>query len=186
MVCSLAAAEALEAVTDLRVRIKWPNDLVIARSPAVGPEIERKVAGLLTETSLIGDRLDFAVVGMGINVNLAPETLGPVMVPATSVSAELGRPVDCSALLIAILEQIESRYSKVKGTGRSWQKSQPAIHAAWAARLVTVGRDVTVTGGANQIHGRAEAVDLDGALLVRDMAGNLHRIVIGDVSLRTT
>jgi BirA family transcriptional regulator, biotin operon repressor / biotin---[acetyl-CoA-carboxylase] ligase len=186
MLCSLAAAEAVEAEAGLRVGIKWPNDLVIAQQAAPDPGAERKVAGLLTETSLIGERLDFTIVGMGINVNLDPAELGPIMVPATSVQAELGRPVDRAALLIAILGRIELRYLEATGAGRAWQDVQPEIHAGWAERLVTVGREVTVTGGESPVHGLAEAVDLDGALLVRDMAGNLHRIVIGDVSLRTT
>ena len=186
MLCSLAAAEAIESHTGLRIGIKWPNDLVIARPEAPNPPAEHKVAGLLTETSLIGDRLAFAVVGMGINVNLDPTALGPVMVPATSLQAELGRPVDRVALLIAILRQIEVRYLDAGGGVASWQDAQPAIHAPWAERLVTTGREVTVTGGDSAVHGRVEGVDLDGALLVRDMAGNLHRIVFGDVSLRAT
>jgi BirA family biotin operon repressor/biotin-[acetyl-CoA-carboxylase] ligase len=186
MLCSLAAAEAIESFTGLRVWIKWPNDLVIEQGKTAGAEAERKVAGLLTETSLIGERLDFAVVGMGINVNLDPAALDPVMAPATSLKAELGRPVDRAGLLVAIVRQIEARYLDATGADKSWQDGQRALHTAWVKRLVTVGREVTVTGSEGVIHGRAEGVDPDGALLLRDMAGNLHRIVIGDVSLRAT
>jgi BirA family biotin operon repressor/biotin-[acetyl-CoA-carboxylase] ligase len=185
MLCSLSAAEAMESFTGLHIGIKWPNDLVIGQREA-GIEAEHKLAGLLTETSLIGERLDFAVVGIGINVNLDPLTLGPVMVPATSLQAELGRPVDRAGLLIAILRQIEARYLDATSGRRMWQDGQRAIHSAWADRVVTVGREVTVTAGDDVIHGRAEGVDLDGALLLRDMAGNLHRILIGNVSLRAT
>jgi BirA family transcriptional regulator, biotin operon repressor / biotin---[acetyl-CoA-carboxylase] ligase len=181
MLCSLAAAEAIESQTGLRVGIKWPNDLVIGR-----PGAEGKVAGLLTETSLIGDRLAFAVVGLGINVNLEPAALGPVMMAATSLQAELGRPVDRAGLLIAILRRIEALYLDTRGGMTAWQAAQPAIQAAWAERLVTLGREVTVTGGEGVVQGMAEGVDPDGALRVRDMAGNLHRIMIGDVSLRAT
>lgn len=186
MLCSLAAAEGIELHAGLRVGIKWPNDLVIARPGSAASEGERKVAGLLTETSVIGDRLDFAVIGVGINVNLEPAMLGEVLSPATSLQAELGRPVDRAGLLIDILRQIEARYLDATGRRRSWQDLQTTIYAAWADRVVTVGREVTVTGDQGVVHGVAEGVDPDGALLVRDMAGNLHRIMIGDVSLRTT
>jgi BirA family biotin operon repressor/biotin-[acetyl-CoA-carboxylase] ligase len=186
MLCSLAAAEAIESVTGLQVGIKWPNDLVISQREAAGVGAELKIAGFLTETSLIGERLDFAVVGMGINVNLDPAALGPVMVPATSLETELGRPVDRARLLIAILRQTEVRYLSTTSSVEPGGNGQQAIHAAWVERLVTVGREVTVTGMEGSIHGRAEGVDPDGALLLRDMAGNLHRIVIGDVSLRAT
>jgi len=186
MLCSLAAAEAIESQTGLRVGIKWPNDLVIARPGADSSGAERKVAGVLTETAVIGDRLAFAVVGLGLNVNLEPAALGPVMVTATSLQAELGRPVDRAGLLIAILRRIEARYLETSGGVAAWQATEPAIHAAWAERLVTLGREVTVSGGEDVVHGVAEGVDPDGALLLRDMAGNLHRIVIGDVSLRGT
>jgi BirA family biotin operon repressor/biotin-[acetyl-CoA-carboxylase] ligase len=186
MLCSLAAAEAVESFTGLRIGIKWPNDLVIGHREVTGAETEHKVAGLLTETSLSGERLDFAVVGMGINVNLDPTALGPVMVPATSLQAELGRPVERAGLLVAILRQIEARYLDATSASNLSHDGQRAIHTAWVERLVTVGRDVTVTGEERAIHGRAAGVDPDGALMVRDMAGNLHRIVIGDVSLRAT
>jgi BirA family biotin operon repressor/biotin-[acetyl-CoA-carboxylase] ligase len=181
MLCSLGAAQAVQSLTGLPVGVKWPNDLVITRG-----DRERKLAGLLTETSLVGDRLDFAVVGLGINVNVDPATLGPVMVPATSLQAELGAPVDRAALLLAILRRIEALYPDPAGEPGPWQDAQPAIHAAWADRLVTLGRQVTVRGPDTIHHGVAEGVDRDGALLLRDMAGNLHRLVIGDVSLRAT
>jgi BirA family biotin operon repressor/biotin-[acetyl-CoA-carboxylase] ligase len=186
MLCSLAAAEAIDSFTGLQVGIKWPNDLVIGQRGVKAGMTERKVAGLLTETSVIGDRLDFSVVGIGINVNVEPETLGPVMVPATSLEAELGRPVDRARLLVTILRQIEARYLGAIGTSESWEDRQRGIHAAWAQRVVTIGHEVTVTRREDVIHGRAVGVDLDGALLLRDMAGNLHRIMIGDVSLRAT
>ena len=86
MLCSLAAAEAIEAETGIPVAIKWPNDLVIPYAPDA-PQPYRKLGGLLTETALAGQELLFAVVGMGINVNVDPAVLGPVMTPATSLLA---------------------------------------------------------------------------------------------------
>lgn len=172
MLCSLAAAEAIEQVTQLKLGIKWPNDLVVPL-PETG---YRKLAGLLTETALAGEQLLFAVVGMGINVNLVPADLGSVMTPATSLLEELGHPVDRLRLLSAILEHIENRYS---------QLDSETIHARWTQRLITLGQQITVSTATERIDGTAEGVDTDGALLLRDLAGKLHRIQVGDVTLRT-
>ncbi len=170
MLCSLAAAEAIEAQTGLAIGIKWPNDLIVPRTPPY-----RKLAGLLTETSFTGRALEYAVVGMGINVNVDPATLGPVLTPATSLMTELGRPVDRLELLAAILQRIEDRLPVL---------SAGQLHQDWSGRLVTLGQSVTATTPEKQMHGLAEAVDQDGALLLRDLAGNLQRISVGDVTLR--
>jgi len=172
MLCSLAAVEAIEAETGLVVGIKWPNDLVV---PPLPTPHYRKLAGILTETAIAGDEILFAIVGMGINVNLDPAALGPVATPATSLLAELNRPVDRATLLAAILQRIETRYPQITGE---------QIHADWTRRLTTLGRRVTVTTVGEQIHGVAEGGAPDGALLLRDLAGSLHTITAGDVTLR--
>jgi BirA family biotin operon repressor/biotin-[acetyl-CoA-carboxylase] ligase len=170
MLCSLSVAEAIEAETGLEVGVKWPNDLVIPNLPPGIPY--RKLAGLLTETALSDDQLLFAVVGMGINVNLDPAALGPVMTPATSLQSELGRSVDRVGLLAIILQRVEERYPEVSGDG---------LHAEWSQKLVTLGQQVAVAAAGGQLCGLAEGVDADGALMLRDLAGNLHRITAGDV-----
>lgn len=172
MLCSLAAAEAIEQETQIRISIKWPNDLVVPH-PQVG---YRKLGGLLTETALAGEQLLFVVVGMGINVNLPPAELASVMTPATSLSEELGRPVDRIPLLSSILEHVENLYLRDEGE---------TIHARWKERLITLGQQITVSTVSERIAGTAEGVDSHGALFLRDLAGNLHRIQAGDVTLRT-
>ncbi len=176
MLCSLAAAEAIEEHTGLAVAIKWPNDLVVPQ-PSSAPHLYGKLGGLLTETAISAGTILFAVVGMGINVNVDPAALGPVMTPATSLSAELGRPVDRAALLADILQRIEDRHPHVTGG---------QLSGDWARRLVTIGQRVTVTsaGASESVDGLAAGVDPDGALQVRDLAGNLHLIAVGDVTLQ--
>jgi BirA family biotin operon repressor/biotin-[acetyl-CoA-carboxylase] ligase len=176
MLCSLAAAEAIEEGSGLAVAIKWPNDLVILQSSTAASPY-RKLGGLLTETVISGGTLLFAVVGMGINVNVDPAELGPVMTPATSLSAELGRPADRAALLADILQRIEDRYPQVTGG---------ELYGDWARRLVTIGQRVRVTsaGARERVEGVAEGVNADGVLHLRDLAGNLHLIAVGDVTLQ--
>lgn len=175
MIASLAAADAVASVAGLDVALKWPNDLVVTSGGSSAAPDWRKLAGLLTETGVMGERLDFAVVGLGVNVNLPAEMLPEIAPGATSLLAETGRWVDREALLAALLAHIEGRYADLQ-SGRS-------PHAEWAARLATLGRRVRATTAGGSVEGVAEAVDADGALLLRATDGTLHRLVAGDVTL---
>jgi BirA family biotin operon repressor/biotin-[acetyl-CoA-carboxylase] ligase len=183
MLCSLAAADAVAQVAGLCVSIKWPNDLVVKfqipnskfqtsnlRSPSW-----KKLAGVLTETGLTGERLDFAVVGIGINVNVEPEVLPTLAPDATSILAEAGRRVDRVALLVALLGGVEQRYGALQ--------AGVSPHREWAARLATLGQPVEVTTSEGVLKGVAESVEEDGALLLRTPGGALRRLLAGDVTL---
>jgi BirA family biotin operon repressor/biotin-[acetyl-CoA-carboxylase] ligase len=169
MLCGLALAESVEAETGLPVGLKWPNDLEIGGA---------KVGGILTEVELSGVRISYALVGIGLNVNLDPQQLsGPILAPVTSLSGELARRAARLPLLWAVLRAVEDRYLAL-GTGA------PGLHAEWAGRLVNLGRMVTVSTGDRAWEGMAEGVDADGALLVRRAGGGLERIMAGDVTMR--
>ncbi len=169
MVCGLAVVDAIESETGLQAGLKWPNDVVVGQA---------KVAGILTEIGLQGRNVDFVVVGLGLNVNLNPARLpSGLLVPATSLSHELERPVARLPLLLALLQAMETRYTALKA-GRS-------PHLEWAGRLVTVGRAVTVSTTGDSLEGVAEGVNENGALLVRLDNGRLETVMAGDVTLRS-
>ena len=167
MICGLAAVEAIEAQTGLQVGLKWPNDLVIDGA---------KLGGILTEIELEGERIDHAVVGMGLNVNLDLGQLPPdLLMVATSLFHLLGREVPRLPLLRGLLQAVEVRYKALK----AGQLPQ----AEWAARLVTLGQPVAVSTMGVGVEGVAEGVNEDGALLVRLADGRLETILAGDVSV---
>ncbi len=165
MVSSLAVVGGIEAVTGLRTGIKWPNDVLIAG---------RKVCGILIESSLQAGRVDHAIVGVGINVNLDPADFPEITPIATSRSREAGREVSRPELLRAVLTEME----------RLYLAPHEAVFHQWRNRLVTLGSDVRVTSGDTVIDGVAESVEPDGSLMLRLPDGRLTRITIGDVSLR--
>jgi len=156
MLCSLAICDAIAGTTGLVPAVKWPNDVLLRG---------RKVCGILTELGIEGPRLAYAVVGMGVNVNVD-----------FGLAQELGREVSRLELLRAILINVEERYARLRA-GES-------PHAEWAARLATLGQRVIVTTPTEQLSGIAEGVDADGALLLRDENGVLRHILAGDVTLR--
>lgn len=161
---ALAAAEAIEAVTDLPVALKWPNDLLIS---------ERKVAGVLAESDIVGDRLDFVVVGIGINVHWHPDD--PT---AISLDAAAGRVVSRKELLLALLAHLER--------WRPYLEPAPIdrLLAAWRGRLITLGRAVVVRGPETTLEGTAVGVEANGGLVVRDATDVEHVVHAADVTLR--
>jgi BirA family biotin operon repressor/biotin-[acetyl-CoA-carboxylase] ligase len=170
MICSLAVVEAIEAVTGLAAAIKWPNDIVVQG---------KKAGGILTELGATGERLDYAVVGLGLNVNLdfgAVEAMGELAATATSLSQELGQEVSRLALLWRILESVEGRYQRLR--------AGELPHDEWASRLVTLHNHVVVDTPEGVGEGWAEGVDADGALILRTNGGERQRVLAGDVTLR--
>ncbi len=168
MASGLAIVEAVEQATGLAVGLKWPND-VVAGAAMLG--------GILAEFALGGQELDHAVVGVGLNVNVQPAELPQdLLLPATSLSQLLGKPVPRLPLLQTLLRAVE-RHVLALAAGNS-------PHEEWAARLVTLGHEVTVAGSGPTFKGRAEAVGPDGALLVRRADGRLETVLAGDVTLR--
>jgi len=167
-IVALAAADAIQQTAGLTVMLKWPNDLVVVR-----PDGWRKLGGLLTETGLSADRLEYAVVGIGINVNIPTEALPNLSPDATSILAETGQGTDRNLLLERMLEGVATRYER-------WQMGERP-HAEWAARLATLGQPVRVVTAESELQGIAERVDEDGALLLRTPDGVLHRVCAGDV-----
>jgi BirA family biotin operon repressor/biotin-[acetyl-CoA-carboxylase] ligase len=169
MLAGLAAVEAIDAIAPGVAALKWPNDVLAA---------DQKAGGILVETEISGDRLDFAVVGIGLNVSFAPAP-EVVAFPATALEAAAGAPVDRGRLLRGILERLDEHYAHLPA-----QPGSDPLHARWAARLAWLGETVSVRQGEGETVGRAEAVDPDGALILRLASGAARRVRAGDVRLR--
>jgi BirA family biotin operon repressor/biotin-[acetyl-CoA-carboxylase] ligase len=164
MASSLAVAYAIEEISSLPVHFKWPNDILLAR---------KKAGGILTETSISGEILDYAVVGIGLNVNLDVRQIPQIANTATSLSVELGREVSRLELLQALLKFMEKEYLLLQQEESPYEK--------WATRLSTLGQKVEVTTPWGQESGWAEGVDADGTLILRRDDGMKAHITVGDV-----
>lgn len=162
----LAVLEGIRRTTALDPRLKWPNDVLVRG---------KKVAGVLAEAGFSGEALEYAVLGMGVNVNAGPPPELRLEYEATSLAAEHGSLLDREVLTQAILSTLDQRYPQI-GT--------PDLAAAWSQNLAMRGEQVQVTGGAETLAGVLESVRDDGALVLRLADGTARTIVSGDVRLR--
>jgi len=167
MVASLAAVHCIEKVTGLKAQIKWPNDVLVNK---------KKVCGILIESDVRGNTVDYSIIGIGINVNLRLSDFPEISPTATSLSHELGRSVSRLDMIRCLLVETERLYLALPA-GES-------VYQEWRDKLVTLGKRVQVRSGDATYKGIAESVASDGSLLLRQSDGSLIKIVAGDVTLR--
>jgi BirA family transcriptional regulator, biotin operon repressor / biotin---[acetyl-CoA-carboxylase] ligase len=150
---ALAVADACDHPA---IRLKWPNDVVDLDG--------RKVGGILIETSVHGDDLVTAAIGVGLNVNWSRADMpAELAATATSLLELTGAPVDRVALLDRLLTKLDGEVRGVEA-GRS-----PL--ARYRTACVTLGAEVRVTTGRTQIVGTAVDLDATGALVVETVDG---------------
>ncbi len=166
MLASLAVVRSIEAVTGLKSQVKWPNDVLVNG---------RKICGILIESDVRGDTVAYAIIGIGVNVNLRLSDFPEILPLATSLSDELGRDVSLLSLIRRLLVEMEGLYLTLLAGG--------SIYEEWRDNLVTLGKKVRVESGKIRHEGIAESVATDGSLLLRHSNGSLTKIVAGDVTL---
>jgi BirA family biotin operon repressor/biotin-[acetyl-CoA-carboxylase] ligase len=170
---AVSVAEALRELTGLDVRVKWPNDLLVAG---------RKLGGLLVESAqTAGESVRSAVLGIGLNVGLVSSDLPPELAGvATSLGIELKRTVPRLDVLRATLPALEGCFDDFGREGIA------GFRERWRGLSSTLGRRVVVTPGGVGPVVTGTVVDLSesGALVLEDAAGEKRDIWFGDVTLR--
>ena len=169
---AVAVAEAAEATVPdpAAVEIKWPNDVLLGGL---------KTSGILMELGAEATRVDFLVLGIGVNLNVDrdafPEEFRRL---ATSLSSHCGHPVDRVAFTRRLFERLELALDTCAAQGFRGLRSD------FEARFRMAGRPVRVVElGAEETRGIAVGIDEDGALRVRREDGTETRVVAGDVTL---
>ena len=168
LLAGLAVCRAIREKAGVAALIKWPNDIVIG---------SRKVCGILTEMSAEIDRIEFVVVGIGLNTNLS-EFPEDIRHKATSLLLETGQPVPRVPLLQEILCQFESLIS------RNMPKPDPAFLEEYKLLCVSLGREVKFTRGGAPVSGTAVDISPQGELVVRLPDGSTDRVFSGEVSVQ--
>lgn len=166
MTASLAVVRTIKKVAGLETQIKWPNDVLIKG---------KKVCGILIENEVKGDRVNFAIIGIGMNVNFDPLAFPEISDIATSLSHELGAEVSKVELTIALLSELEQLYLEAKAGA--------PIYKEWQENMEMLGRWIQVKTGEAVEQGKAETVTQTGNLILRRADGSITEIVAGDVTV---
>ncbi len=169
MILGFSVIEEIKARNRLDVMIKWPNDLCINY---------KKVGGILTEFSVRKRRLDYMILGLGLNVSWSPGGNEGIIYPATNILAESGLMISRNELLSWILKRFEGYYQKVL-SGKTED-----LYIRWNKLSTVIGRDVEIISQDGIVTGKALRIDSQGTLILKDDHGEEKRILSGDVSLR--
>lgn len=165
---SLAMVLTTKELAGLSAFIKWPNDVIVN---------QRKFCGILTELSAELDKINFVILGVGINANHTqkdfPKDLRNV---ATSLRIEKGEQIPRVAFLKRFLEKFEKIYLQYKKTGLLTFREECLRHS------YLLGKKIKILVGSEVLEGKAENLDDSGALILRTKEG-LKTITAGDVSL---
>ena len=172
LLAAVACTSAIRRSASIPASIKWPNDLLVG---------QRKMGGILTEIKADIDRIIYAIVGIGINVNLHPQDMPEeIKAIATSIFVETGGHFSRSELAGAIILDFDKWY------GRLLTKGKAVIADEWLTMSSTIGERIRVAAVNQTFEGVAEGIDDDGLLILKLNDGTYLKLSAGDVTIVRT
>ena len=167
LVMGMAVAKAVKSL-GFDVSIKWPNDVVVSH---------KKICGILTEMGVRDGKIDYAVIGVGINVNIKefPEEM---VDKATSLYLESGKEFDRSQIPGLVMEAFEEYYEKFAATC-----DLSGLKEEYESILANYNQPVRVLAK-EPYEGVARGITDGGELLVEKTDGTIVAVSAGEVSVR--
>lgn len=162
---ALAIARTLEHEFNVLPTLKWPNDILLDG---------KKVCGILMESSIVGEKLAYVSLGIGLNVNYTMRDYPELAPFATTLQDVLGQEIDRSNLECALLAELDAYFARVCG-GES-------LTDEYRTRLGTLGQFIRVASDDTILQGVAENVDDDGALILNQNGARV-KLYAGDVTI---
>jgi len=156
-----ALRKGIEEVYDVQSEVKWPNDIVVDW---------RKLAGILIETKISGPALVYAIVGIGLNVNLTVEQLPT---GATSVFLVKKKRFSLEKTLSSILTVLERHYETLR--------DESAVVGDWWKHCAHRMKPVIIETGKSKVRGKSVGVNMDGSIIIQTEQGN---VTVPDGTLR--
>jgi BirA family biotin operon repressor/biotin-[acetyl-CoA-carboxylase] ligase len=167
LMAAVALADTVARFISEPPAIKWPNDILVRG---------RKLGGILTESSVTSERVNYVILGIGVNINF-PHALMPEAIRerATSLMECAGQAVSREAFLGRLIQHLDRCYGILgeAGFGR--------IAPRWEAYFSLRDKRVRVDMGDGTLAGVAKGIDSHGALIIEGERGQFHRILAGDV-----
>ena len=169
LIAGLAVCEGIKAVTGLPAQIKWPNDIVLHN---------KKVCGILTEMSAEMEKVNYIILGIGINVNISsfPEDIKNM---ATSLKIEGGKDYDRKEIVKAILTNLEKYYEAYLN-----KQDLENLIEKYKSYCLTLGKEVKIIHRNEEFIGKAIDLTEEGELMVEKHDGQVITVFSGEVSVR--
>ncbi len=168
LVAGVAVAELLGGYCP--VSLKWPNDILAGG---------RKISGILMEMRNKGSKIDFVVVGIGINVNMEPgdfhEELRPLSTSLKEQTSKNASRLDLTAGLYRLLEKWYRIFI---------DRGLPPVRDRWLECSGIVGKIIEVTDRGVVQKGRCQGIDGEGMLLLVDEENRTVSVRSGDVTIQ--
>ena len=167
LMAAVALADTVGSFISSPPVIKWPNDILVDG---------RKLAGILTESAGDSARIEFVILGIGVNLNF-PQELMPdaIRERATSLMLHARKTVSREIFARRLIQDLDRCYGILEESGFG------ALAPRWEARFGLRGKRVRVEIVNEVLLGKATGIDRDGALIVQSDDGRLQRVIAGDV-----
>ena len=169
ILAGVAVAEVLESYCPDRIKLKWPNDVLIDG---------KKVCGILSQVKTAVGEVDFIVLGMGINVNISyGQFTKEICNLATSLAIETGREISRQELIISLYENLAKWYKQLlkDGFGRIKEK--------WLSISPMIGQTVQVMFREEAVNGKTTGLDEDGSLILLAVGNKEFKVSAGDATI---
>ncbi len=177
MLAGVAVVRAVSKTTPLEARLKWPNDVLVGG---------KKLCGILVEPSYLAGQMQYAIVGIGINVALDPSVMPDISHTATSLALETGMQVERGPLLRNLLQEMDALYLELEKTAPPADDSEPEsprILDEYRSCLNTLGQHVEVAWQDDVCRGIAEDVNEIGNLVLKLADGQTRVLQAGEVTM---
>ncbi len=162
---SSCVTETIRKDFSIQVTTKWPNDVVFK---------DKKICGILVETDTEIDKVNWVIVGVGVNLNIPQKFFTQHKLNATSVLSITKQKVDITKFLISLFQTVEKYYELFE------QKKFDMIIQKWYSFSSTIGQKVKILTQNNIIKGKAINVSPQtGALIVETPSGT-KEVLCGD------
>jgi BirA family biotin operon repressor/biotin-[acetyl-CoA-carboxylase] ligase len=166
LVTGVAVAKTIDDAFQIDIGIKWPNDILIG---------DRKVCGILTEAKSDSGKLEYVVVGIGIDLNVDVDKFpADLRTGATSLKNEMDKELEGAILVQKFLKIFEELYEDFKND------KFPEILSEWRKMSKTIGKNVEVRKTGRIVRGEAVGINKDGKLILELEDGTLRKIMAGE------
>lgn len=168
LMAAVAVAETIQGfqISNLRLDIKWPNDVLVN---------QRKISGILIESTSTPNEAPRFIIGVGVNLNHQsfPPELSEI---ATSLQLECGERFDIANFRNALLDRLafwyeELRQQRERKILQRWQEQSSYAH----------GKQVVVIFDHEELRGETAGLNESGALLLKIPSGEIRTILAGEI-----